>query len=136
MVRRVKRKGSIPRALVERRGRAAAKAPNLAEVLRGTLRRRYIRCGKPTCHCQEGRGHGPFLYLCVSLGVGKVEQITIPPDEAGIARRFVRNYQRLHRVLEAISSINRQLLRQRALKDTLLAQNVANTEKDRRKKKR
>jgi len=40
-------------------------------------------------------------------GIGRVEQITIAPDEAGIARQFVRNYQRLRRILEAISSINR-----------------------------
>ena len=126
----------MPKALVERRGRAAAKAPILTEVLRGTLRRRYVRCGKPTCHCQEGRGHGPFLYLSVSLGVGRVEQITIAPEEAGVARQFIQNYQRLHRILEVISSMNRRLLRQRALKDTLLAQNGAHTERDKRKKKR
>ncbi len=128
--------GSIVRALVERRGRVAAKAPNLTEVLRGTLRRRYVRCGKPTCHCQEGRGHGPFLYLSVSLGVGRVEQITIPPEEAGVARQFVQNFQRLRRTLEAISGINRRLLRQRALKDSLLARKGTDTKKGKHKKKR
>jgi hypothetical protein len=135
MVRRVKRTGSIPKALVKRRGRAAASAPNLAEVLRGTLRRRYVRCGKPTCHCKEGRGHGPFLYLSVSLGVGRVEQITIPPEEAGVARQFVQNYRQLHRTLEVISSINRRLLRQRFLKDSLKARIGARTKREKHKKR-
>ncbi len=28
-----------------------------------TYQLRYIRCGKPTCHCATGRGHGPYWML-------------------------------------------------------------------------
>ena len=93
-----------------------ASAPSLDEVMRGTLRERFVRCGRPGCHCQEGKGHGPFLYLSVTLGVGKTVQITIAPKDRAIARRYVRNYQRLQRMLEKVSEINRESLRQRLKK--------------------
>lgn len=95
--------------------RVAAGAPNLAEVLRGSLRRRFVRCGKTGCHCRKGRGHGPFLYLSVSLGVGRTAQITIPGDLELPARRYVANFARASQILEVISTINRELFRQRAL---------------------
>ena len=121
----VKRERSFLVALLERRTRAATQAPNLTEVLRGTLRRRYVRCGKPNCHCQKDRGHGPFLYLSVTLGVGRTEQLTIAPEDWKLARQFVRNYERLLRILKQVSGANRQLLRKRLLKDSFLGQRQA-----------
>jgi hypothetical protein len=115
----VKRKPATLLALVEQRDRAAAKAPNLTEVLRGTLRQRYVRCGKANCHCRKGRGHGPFLYLSVTLGPGRTEQLTIAPDDAAVARKFLHNYRQLLEIVERVSAANRQLLRQRSLKDSL-----------------
>ena len=101
--------------LLKRRDRAVASVPNLAEVLRGTLRERYVRCGKPGCHCQKGKGHGPFLYLSVSVGAGKTVQITIAFEDRGLAERYVRNYQRLQKLLEEVSDLNRELFHQRLL---------------------
>jgi hypothetical protein len=84
-------------------------------VLRATLRRRYVRCGKPGCHCQEGRGHGPFIYLSTSFGVGQTRQITVAAEAHETARLYVQNYHRLWRLLERISAINWQLLQERLL---------------------
>jgi hypothetical protein len=115
-----KRKPDSLRALVEQRDRAAAKAPHLAEVLRGTIRKRYVRCGKGNCRCRKGRGHGPFLYLSVTLAPGRTEQLTITPGDAALAKKFLRNYRQLMEVVKRVSAANRRLLRQRALKDSLL----------------
>src|SRR3972149_95390 len=101
--------------LVARRARAVATAPDLAEILRGTLGRRYVRCGKAGCRCQRGRGHGPVLYLSVSLGVGRTHQVTIAREAFAIAQRYVQNYARLRRGLEAVSTVNRTLLQPRRL---------------------
>jgi len=30
--------------------------------LRGWTEVRYVRCGKPGCHCCSGPGHGPYVY--------------------------------------------------------------------------
>jgi hypothetical protein len=123
--------------LIEQRERAIRSAPSLAEVLRGTLQRRYVRCGKPGCHCEKGRGHGPFLYLSVTVGVGRTVQITIGPDDREIAQQYVRNYRLLQRALEKVSEINRELLRQREhMNPRVKRKAVASRHRRRRKKKK
>jgi hypothetical protein len=101
--------------LLKQRSKAAGKAPPLDEVLRGTLRRRYLRCGKAGCHCRKGRGHGPFFYLNVTLGVGRTRQITIAPGDWARALRYAQNYHRIQEVLEAVSTLNRKLFEDRRL---------------------
>ena len=101
--------------LLKQRSNAAGKAPPLDEVLRGTLRRRYLRCGKAGCHCRKGRRHGPFFYLNVTLGVGRTRQITIDPGDWALALRYAQNYHRMQDVLEAVSTLNRKLFEDRML---------------------
>ncbi len=103
------------RRLLERRRRIAEQFPDLEKLLRGTLRQRYVRCGKPGCHCREGQGHGPVRYLSVSLGVGRTQQITIAREDFETARQCVKNYERLWKLLERISAINRELLKRRGM---------------------
>ncbi len=103
------------RKLLKRRQKALDALPELSEVLRGSLVRRFVRCGKRGCRCQKGRGHGPFVYLTVALGVGRSQQVTIAREDREIAERFVANYARLKSLLDEISTINRELLRARAL---------------------
>jgi hypothetical protein len=102
------------RTLLAQRTRALAELPDMEQILRGTLRRRYVRCGKPGCHCEKGRGHGPVSYLSTSLD-GQTQQITIAPPDYAAAKQYVRNYERLWCVLERICALNRELLRQRLL---------------------
>lgn len=100
---------------MRRRSVAAAQAPKLPEILRGTLLLRYVRCGKSGCRCHTGPGHGPFRYLTVALGAGQTRQITIAPEDYATAKRYVDNYRRLWLLLEKISTINRELLQERRL---------------------
>jgi hypothetical protein len=101
--------------LLARRLGIARGAPRLDEVLRGTLRERYVRCGKAGCHCREGPGHGPVSYLSVTLGRGDTTQFTIAPEDLETARQLVANYERLRRALEGVSAVNRELLQKRLL---------------------
>lgn len=103
------------RRLLKRRQRAAQAAPPLEEVLRGTLRERFVRCGKAGCHCQKAPGHGPVGYLSVSLGTQRTLQFSIGPENYPVARRWTANYTRLWRALETVSAINRELLRRRLM---------------------
>lgn len=102
-------------ALLRRRSSVAETSPPLSELLRGTLRRRFIRCGKAGCHCKKSRGHGPFIYLSVALGLGRTHQITVVPEAYPLAKRYVENYRRLWRLIEEVSRINRSLLQRRLL---------------------
>lgn len=109
------RPGGARRLLKQSAKKAADLAPPLDQVLRGTLRKRYLRCGKPGCHCRKGRGHGPFFCLNVTLGVGLTRQITIDPTDWTLARRYAKNYRRLQEILETISALNRKLFEGRML---------------------
>jgi hypothetical protein len=101
--------------LMGRRASAVEEARQLLLVLRATLRRRYVRCGKSGCHCRRGKGHGPFIYLSVSHGAGRTRQTTVEAEAYHIAELYVRNYHRLWRVLERISALNWKLLQERLL---------------------
>ena len=100
--------------LLQRRHRIQGRLPALAEILRGSVFTRQLRCGKPTCRCARGALHRA-TYLSVSFAAGRTVQITVSPALVATARRWVANYQAWWRAIEAVSAINRELLRQRAV---------------------
>lgn len=104
-------KGS-DRRLLERRQRLARQVPPLEEILRGTVRTRELRCGKPGCHCASGPGH-LATYLTVSFAAGRTEQISLPAALVAQAEEWIANYQAWWNTVEAVSAINRELLRRR-----------------------
>jgi hypothetical protein len=105
---------SPTKRLLEQRQILTSRLPSFAEIVRGSLVTRYRRCGKPTCHCVKGRGHGPAHYLVVTLKPGKTEQILLSEAMLPVARQFLDNYRRWWAALEKVSAVNRRLLRLRA----------------------
>jgi hypothetical protein len=99
--------------LLQERARLTASLPSFAQIVRGSLVTRYRRCGKPTCHCAQSRGHGPAHYLVVTLRPGKTEQILLSEEMLPVARQFLNNYKRWWAALEKVSAVNRRLLRLR-----------------------
>ena len=87
--------------------------PVTGEILRGSLIERYKRCGKPGCKCADGPGHGPKYYLSVSRSGLRPQMDYVPQESHAEVAEFVANYHRAREVLEAISEINRELLRRR-----------------------
>ena len=80
--------------------------------MRGSVFTRRMRCGKPSCRCARG-GLRPATYLGVSFAGGRTVQVSLPPALVATARRWVANYQAWWRAIEAVSEINRELLRRR-----------------------
>jgi len=99
--------------LFERREILASGLPAFAEIVRGSLVTRYRRCGKPSCHCAQGEGHGPAHYLVVTLQPGKTEQILLSEEMLPVAQQFLDNYKRWWAAAEKVSAVNRRLLRLR-----------------------
>lgn len=97
--------------LRKRLRRVVAEVPDLTEVLRGSVRERYVRCGTEGCHCHTGEGHGPVYYLSVSLAGGASKQVTLTPEGYERAQRYADNYALLRSIVEEVSSINRELFR-------------------------
>ena len=96
---------------LDRRRRILAKLPPLEEVLRGSVIVRFLRCGKPGCHCAEGEGHRA-TYVSVTHAGGRTEQISLPAELVPLARRGVAAYRAWWAAVEKLSAINRDRIRQ------------------------
>jgi len=96
------------------RERLLAQLPNMQEVLRGSLVTRYRRCGRPNCRCARkgARGHGPAYYLMVTIAPGKTVQVYVPKEQKRDVERWLKNYRRSREILERISTVNREFLKQ------------------------
>lgn len=80
-------------------------------LLCGTLSVRSRKCGKPTCRCSAGDLH-TSLYL-VQSQKGQPRQVCIPKDWENRVRQGVTDYQELQRLLEELSELEWQRLRER-----------------------
>ena len=100
--------------LLARRQRVQDRLPPFEEIVRGSVFTRQQRCGKPTCRCARGTPHRA-TYLGVSFVGGRTVQVSLPPALVATARRWVANYQAWWKAIEAVSAINRDLLRRRGV---------------------
>ena len=100
-------------ALRKRRRKLLRDMPPLEHILRGSLIERYKRCGRPGCHCTEGRGHGPKLYLSVSVSGERPQMDYVPNARGDEVRGMVDNFNRAREILNEICAINTDLLRLR-----------------------
>ena len=98
-------------ALRQRRQGLAGQFPPLTEILRGSLVKRYVTCGNPSCKCARGERHGPVWYLTVRLGQGRTRGGVIAADQVDQVRGWIENYRAVKDRLEKISGIHRELLR-------------------------
>ena len=98
-------------ALRQRREGLTQQLPPVSEILRGSLVKRYVTCGNPSCKCARGERHGPVWYLTVTLGRGRTTGGVIGADQLDQVRGWIENYQAVKDRLEKISDINRELLR-------------------------
>src|SRR5205807_10436625 len=60
-----------PASLRKRRHQLARRLPPIEQILRGSLIETYKRCGRPSCHCVDGTGHGPKRYLSTISRTGE-----------------------------------------------------------------
>src|SRR2546426_6709593 len=80
-------------ALERRRKGLVELLPPAAETLRGTLRERYVTCGKPGCKCARGERHGPLWYLSATLGSGRTVGGAIDAEQVDRVLRWIVHYQ-------------------------------------------
>jgi hypothetical protein len=80
-------------------------------LLRGNLVERRRVCGKPNCKCTRGARH-VSLYLVFSQG-GRQRQLCVPKAWEPLVREWVADYHDARRLLEAISQLSCEKVRQR-----------------------
>ena len=99
--------------LRRRRRRLLGDMPPLERIMRGSLIERYKRCGRPGCHCANGRGHGPKIYLSVSVSGERPQMDYVPNARADEVRELVDNFNRAREILNEVCAINTELLRRK-----------------------
>ena len=99
--------------LRRRRRKLIREMPALDRILRGSLIERFKRCGRLGCHCADGRGHGPKLYLSVSVSGERPQMDYVPNARGEEVRAMVDNFNRVREILNEICAINTELVRRR-----------------------
>ena len=87
--------------------------PPLKAILRGSLIERFKRCGRPGCKCARGVGHGPKVYLSVSMPKARPVMVYVPQEHRSQVEQFVANYRQTRKLLDEVAAINLELLRRR-----------------------
>lgn len=78
--------------------------------LRGSLVRRFGRCGKLGCACRTGRGHGPYYVLSTrSAGAGGFAYLDAP--RVAQARELLGRKRRFLARLRRLRALNAELVR-------------------------
>ena len=84
--------------------------PVTGELVRGSLLERVVRHKTGCASCARGEGHVVSV-LTVSYPGGRTQQLSVRRERVAEVRRWLDNYQRLKRALEAICELNHELLR-------------------------
>lgn len=82
------------------------------DALHASFLERFLKCGRPNCHCRTGPKHGPFFYLSRCLPKRQMRTLLLKePPQILWARQGVQAYQQLLEHLDQLSWINWELLR-------------------------
>jgi hypothetical protein len=100
-------------ALQDKRAALVRQLPALTAILRGSVIERYKRCGNANCRCAQGPGHGPKLYLSVSVSGERPVMLYVPAGYHEQVSKYLANYRQSRQVLEEICEVNLELLRRR-----------------------
>ena len=83
-----------------------------SDALHASFLERFLKCGRPNCHCREGEKHGPFFYLSRCLPKRQMRTLLLREQSQILqARHGVEAYQQLLESLDQLSWINWELLR-------------------------
>jgi hypothetical protein len=82
------------------------------DLIHASFLERFLKCGRPNCHCCQGEKHGPFFYLSRCLAKRKMRTLLLKGEPQILqARRSVEAYQKTLQTLDQLSEINWELLR-------------------------
>jgi len=79
----------------------------LGFVRPGSLVRRFMPCGNPTCRCMAHppQLHGPYYQWSYKIA-GKTRTIRLYEEQAGLCQEWIRNHKRLKRLLRQMEQLS------------------------------
>jgi len=98
--------------LVNERSQLLEELKSLTQILHGSWVERYSVCSRKNCKCHKGERHGPRHYLVINEN-GRQRQKYIPNSLVESAQKGVQQYQRSTEIVDRITSINLELIKER-----------------------
>ena len=99
-------------ALRQRKARLLQSLRLPPDAIHASFLERFLKCGRPNCHCHQGEKHGPFFYLSRCLAKRPMRTLLLKGEtQVRQARRSVEAYQKTLESLDGLSEINWELLR-------------------------
>ncbi len=86
----------------------------LEGIIHGSWLERYSTCARKNCSCHRGNKHGPRCYVVI-WEARKQRQKYVPASQIEPARSGINQYQRLMGLVDELTAINIQLMRQEEL---------------------
>lgn len=99
-------------ALRHRRERLLRTLSVPPDAIHASFLERFLKCGRPNCHCQRGEPHGPFFYLSRCLPQRQMRTLLLKEQSQILqGRQGVEAYRLFLEQLDQLSWINWELLR-------------------------
>ena len=99
-------------ALRQRKARLLHTLTFPQDAIHASFLERFLKCGRPNCHCRKGDKHGPFFYLSRCLPKRQMRTLLLKePSQVLQARQGVAAYRQLLENLDQLSWINWELIR-------------------------
>lgn len=98
-------------SLLQKRDVLIKDLPSIKTILRGSLIKRYLPCGKLHCKCNQGKLHGPMVYVVCTISKSKTKQVYIKKNIRDCAKLGIKIYNKWWQTINKISKINFELLR-------------------------
>ena len=97
------------RRLERERSALLAQLRGLGNLMRGTIMRVGVQCGRPGCACTQGAKH-PKVHLSVTLE-GRTRTCYLGAEGEARVAPLLAEYQRAWRLINALTAVNLALLR-------------------------
>ncbi len=84
----------------------------LGYILQGSLRERWMQCGKQACRCYTDpqARHGPY-YQWSWAEQGKTKSVYLDADQAKQCREWIQNHRELERLLKLMRAVSLRVAR-------------------------
>ncbi len=87
--------------------RLKADVATIGYLCQGTITRRTLSCGKPSCGCRKdpARRHGPYYYWTAKVE-GRTQSRMLDPTLVPLYREAIRNHRRLQAALKKMRKVS------------------------------
>lgn len=99
--------------LLDQRTALLEELSSLSHLIHGSWFERFSTCSRPNCSCHSGKRHGPRYYLVIQEQ-GHQRQKYVPNPQVAAAKKGIEQYRRLQEIVEEITRINLELMKEKA----------------------